>query len=147
MFRPAAVLGLALLMAACGSAATDSATPQGRASPTDAESDLTFPTQDPTNSGMDALAQGTLAVRDQCLYLVHADDSTSLPIWPHGFTYEQDGEVVTVLDQSGGPVAATGDRLSMGGGMAGETDSPLAPELRDRVGDCEGPYWIVSDVV
>jgi hypothetical protein len=109
---------------------------------------IIFPVQDPTNNVMQSLIEGTLTVRERCLYLsVDAPYDLVLPIWPNGFSYDHSDGNLSVLDADGQTVAETGSPLSMGGGMLGETaGAPLPPELKSRVGSCDGPYWIVGEI-
>jgi hypothetical protein len=109
---------------------------------------IIFPVQDPANSVMQSLIEGTLTVRERCLYLsVDGPYDLVLPIWPNGFSYEYDEDNISVLDADDQTAAQTGSPVSMGGGMFGETeDAPLPPELRPRVGSCDGPYWIVGEI-
>lgn len=96
---------------------------------------------------MDAGIEGTLTERGRCLYIAGEEPyNLVLPIWPHGFSYERADGNILVLDAGGKTVAETGSPLSMGGGMFGEKDSPLPSELEPRVGSCDGPYWIVSEI-
>jgi hypothetical protein len=110
---------------------------------------IIFPVQDPTNSVMQSLIEGTLTVRERCLYL-SVDElpyDLVLPIWPEGFSYNHADGTLSVLDADGQTVAQTGSPVSMGGGMLGETaGAPLPPELKSRAGSCDGPYWIVGEI-
>ena len=108
---------------------------------------LTFPVQDPVNDYMEALMEGELVERHGCLYVDGGRGRGVSPIWPHGFSYERDGDTITILDEEGAPVMSTGDEVSMGGGLfAKGGHSPLPDKLVERVGDCAGPYWIVGEV-
>ena len=109
------------------------------------EKELTFPVQENSADVMDALITGKLVERDGCLYIDAGGRSTS-PIWPHGFSYDRDGDAVTILDDKGTPVARTGEEVSMGGGLIGEPESPLSDDLAKKVGDCEAPYWVVGEL-
>jgi hypothetical protein len=122
---------------------------QLRAVQSEASQPVIFPVQDPTNDVMQSLIEGTLTVRERCLYLSVDDGPYDLvlPIWPNGFSYEYDEDNISVLDADGQTVGQTGSPVSMGGGMVGETeDAPLPPDLRPRVGSCDGPYWIVGEI-
>jgi hypothetical protein len=111
------------------------------------QKELTFPVLEKTNSMMQALLRGTLVEREGCLYIgsKNGEDGQS-PLWPHGFSYYRDENVITILDEEGNPVARTGEEVSMGGGLIGEPESPLSDELKEKVGDCEGPYWVVGEI-
>lgn len=143
---------VALLVVGCDSE-PDPAPRSGRAPAAsgvpDRRSPLTFPVQRPSRVSMHALLQGTLVRRHQCLYVV-TDESkrTILPIWPHGFSYRTADDRIVVLDKAGAPVFSVGRRVSMGGGLVGEPsgDAALPDDLRERVAECDGPYWIVADV-
>ena len=108
---------------------------------------LIFPVNDPTEAGMDALLEGKLIRRARCLYVASGRGKRGvLPVWPHGFTYREDADAVTVLDDEGHEFARTGERISTGGGFIWEQGGePLAEPLRSRVEGCrhEG-VWIVS---
>ena len=139
---------LLLLLLLVWSACDDSSSDDAAAPQTEDSQPITFPVQDPTNDVMQALIEGTLTVRERCLYLsVGEPYDLVLPIWPNGFSYERADGKVSVLDANAETVAQTGSPMSMGGGMFGETDdSPLPAELQERVGPCEGPYWIVGEM-
>ena len=143
-------LGIVALLGGCGPEETRRSPSGGAATNSpipDEDGELTFPVQDPAYGGMDALLNGQLVKRSECLYVLGTDGTHKiLPIWPHGYSYETNGDDVTVLDGEGSAVLETGDRVSMGGGLIGEEESPLPPEMTERVGDCDGPYWLVSEV-
>lgn len=91
--------------------------------------------------------EGTLIERERCLYVSGEEPYTSvLPIWPNGFSYDRADGNISVLDADGETVAQTGSSVSMGGGMFGEGETPLPSELRERVGSCDAPYWIVGEI-
>ena len=131
--RYLALIAAILLLAACD---------RGQAAN---RADLTFPVQDPAKWVMEALIVGELVERDGCLY-IEAGTSFS-PIWPNGFSYEREGDGVTIFDGEGTRVVSTGDEVSMGGGVfANGGHSALPDDLAKQVGDCAGPYWIVGNV-
>jgi len=45
-----------------------------------------------------ALLEGTLEVRDGCLYVRHEDGHLSYVVWPPGYSLRQDGDSVAVYD-------------------------------------------------
>jgi hypothetical protein len=147
-----ALLAVAALAVGCpdqgpdssdGDAASPTSSGDGR---TDRKS-LVFPVQDPSKDVMQALVEGTLVRSGECLYLQPPEThDVILPIWPHGFSYEEVGDRIIVLDADGDPVAESGASVSMGGGLLGETDTPLPDEYLRRAGECEGPYWIVGEI-
>jgi hypothetical protein len=136
---------LALLLGgvACGKPSNGPEASRG----SDMPKGITFPVQDPTEMKMQALLRGTLTQHGRCLYVsVEEPNRNVLPIWPYGFSYEHEGEGVRVIDPEGKVVAEVGSAVSMGGGMFGESDSPLPADLRTRVESCDGPFWIVGDI-
>lgn len=134
---------LVVFLAACGATSSgNSPAPE-----TEDPQSITFPVQDPSLFNMDALIEGTLTEREHCLYVAgESPYDFVLPIWPHGFSYERADGAIVVLDPDGQTVAQTNSPVSMGGGMSGEKDAPLPPELQSRVGSCDGPYWIVGEI-
>jgi hypothetical protein len=115
--------------------------------PGDAGDKIVFPLQGPTDSVMQALLEGTLILRDRCLYVASNDPpGRVLPIWPEGFSYRSEEDTTVILDADDEVVAAVDAPVSMGGGMAGEDESPLPPELAEQVAGCRGPYWIVGEI-
>ena len=109
---------------------------------------IVFPVQEPVNSVMQALLRGTLTQRGRCLYVSSQSrpKSLALPVWPEGFSYESNDGSIRVLDAEGSKVAETGSPVSIGGGLRGEGEAPLTPDLMERVESCEGPYWIVGEI-
>lgn len=96
---------------------------------------------------MQALLIGKLVRDGDCLVVEGKDGRhVALPIWPHGFSYDHENGRIAVVDESGDVVFRSGERVSMAGGLIGEPESPLPANLKNRVGGCEGPYWIVGDV-
>ena len=97
---------------------------------------------------MDSLLEGTLTQWGACLYVWVEDlDRLILAIWPQGFSYDYADGNLAVLDSEGRDVAEVGSRVSLGGGMLGESEGTrLPPELMLRVESCDGPYWIVGDI-
>jgi hypothetical protein len=149
----APVLGIALLLVACGGSPGAGTDPN-----------LFFPTEgDPGEVSMDALFQGPLVVRDGCV-LAGESGTLTLPIWREGFTASRDGEGnVVVEDPDGDPVAVEGEVFEMGGGYIAEFEprnkvDPMDAQLQqveDTTGitipqRCLGPdvygVWWVGDV-
>lgn len=138
-----AVALAALTAAGCGREAPDGT---GSSAQTGDDEAVVFPVQDPTSDARDALLAGTLVERERCLY-VSSDGAPGhvLPIWPHGFSYDHGAG--RVLDSAGEAVASVDAPVSLGGGMAGEGEAELPAELEERVGSCDGPYWLVGEVL
>lgn len=141
---PVALALLVVAGAACGG--RDEQSP-GRAGGSGDDRQIVFPTRDEVESTMQALVEGTLVEREGCLY-VSTDDAPGhvLPIWPNGFSYRESSSGLEVVDPAGEVAAELGAAVSLDGGMAGKADEPLPPALADRVGRCDGPYWLVGEV-
>jgi hypothetical protein len=106
--------------------------------------DLTFPVNKFANASMDALLTGKLLRQADCLVVVgKGGRGYALPIWPQGFSHRNEETGVTVLNETGKVVARSGERISMSGGLVGETPASLPANWEDQVGTCEGPYWLV----
>jgi hypothetical protein len=96
--------------------------------------------------GMEALAKGTLILEDGYLRLssIYSDDKY-LIIWPNGYSLNNEGEEIQILDDSGQVVAKVGDTISAAGGKSGWLMCCVA------IGkvlpfNCDGPYWISCEV-
>jgi hypothetical protein len=64
--------------------------------------------------GMDALLEGTLTVRDDCVAIARSDGAITVPVFPSGDASWTDG-VLSWRDGTFGE----GDPISVGGGLAG----------------------------
>lgn len=106
-----------------------------------------FPVQKAGLSKMDSLMEGRLELDDNgCLRV-----DNYLIIWPYGFSLRTEGEDIQVIDEKGQVFAHVGDVIKIGGG-----EIPLE-EAREFIeksiveqplpDDCQGPYWIVGEVV
>lgn len=104
-----------------------------------------FPMQGATNIHMEALIMGTLVLDEHGCLRVAGPDGTGggdLVIWHQGFSVEVEGEMVTVLNDEGVPVARVGEPFEAGGGSGG-----AAPEIPGMpIEACPGPYWILGSI-
>ncbi len=115
------------------------------------KSDIYFPvTKEALVDYPDALTQGTL-IFDGKYLLIKGVYPTSgadyLPIWPYGYSVNVEGGEIQVLNESGQVVARVGDIIKAGGGQTTKEvveENYIGESLPD---DCEGPYWLVSEVV
>lgn len=97
-----------------------------------------------------ALTQGTLIFDGKYLlirsgFLFFGTDT--LAIWPYGYSVNVEGGEIQVLNESSQVVARVGDIIKMGGG---ETTKEVVEENyigKPLPDDCEGPYWLVSEVL
>jgi hypothetical protein len=107
--------------------------------------DIFFPVQKSGFDQMDALLEGNLELVDSWLR-AESLDSSYLLIWPYGFSVRGEGEEIQVLDGDGQVVAVVGESIKVGGGesTAEIVEKYIGKSLPD---DCEGPFWIVSEVV
>lgn len=95
---------------------------------------------------MAALFEGTLTLEDGCLRLQNGTDEGYAAIWPFGFSFQVEGDEVTVLGREGESVARVGERILVGGGeMPGVTAEEIAPYVEQPV-RCTGTYWSVASV-
>ena len=115
------------------------------------KSDIYFPVAEyAMNDYPVDLTQGTLIFDGKYLlirsgFLFFGTDT--LAIWPYGYSVNvEDGEI-QVLDESSQVVAHVGDSIKVGGGETTKEvveENYIGESLPD---DCEGPYWLVSEVV
>lgn len=93
---------------------------------------------------MDALMEGTLVRHERCLYTEVNGRRGPLLIWPHGFSYREQGPDVVILDDDGEAVGGTGKRISMAGGLV--PLRLLTTRLRAEAGKCTNrpSVWLVS---
>ncbi|MGH2578508.1 MAG: hypothetical protein ACRDG9_12290 [Actinomycetota bacterium] len=105
---------------------------------------------EPTDTFPSALTEGSLVQRDPCLFLEAEDGSTSLIIWPYGWSISATTEGSTaVVDEDGRVVHRVGEEIELGGGFVSENrDSTGFPEeligrpIPDR---CKADgYWLAS---
>lgn len=112
-----------------------------------------LPVQKPGLSQMEALLEGVILEMDNngCLRVKCFDDNYLL-IWPHGFSMRTEGEEIQVIDSNGQIVACVGDIVNVSGGEVAVEEAE-ARELIDTIAehplpdDCQGPYWIVGEMV
>ena len=115
------------------------------------ESDIYFPvTKEALVDYPVSLTQGTLIFDGKYLlirrgFLFFGTDT--LAIWPYGYSVNVEGGEIQVLNESSQVVARVGDIIKMGGGETTKEvveENYIGESLPD---DCEGPYWLVSEVV
>lgn len=103
-----------------------------------------------TRSGsfMTALMQGELIVQNGCLRVRPEGSAQShLIIWQPDYFLHKNGNAREILDRSGRVVARVGEPIWIGGGEIPVT-SELQQQLRSPIPQtCEGPYWLMGDIV
>ncbi|MCJ7515710.1 MAG: hypothetical protein MUO89_07085 [Dehalococcoidia bacterium] len=69
-----------------------------------------------------------------------------LLVWPYGYSLRIMDKQIQVIDNDGQLVARVGDKIKVGGGEvpAEIVEEYIGQPLPD---DCEGPYWLVSEVI
>lgn len=104
-----------------------------------------FPVQKAGLEQMEALLEGKLEMDDGYLRVKYFDDNYLL-IWPYGFSLRSVGDEIQIIDRDGQIVACVGDIVTVGGGetTAEVVEKAIGRRLPD---DCEGPYWLVGDVL
>lgn len=104
-----------------------------------------FPVQKENGVSLLAIATGELIIEDGCLR-VKSGDTSSLLIWPYGYSYRISGNKVEVLNEKGEVVARTGQVKKFGGG---EVELLLVIDLIDASlpENCVGPCWLVGEVL
>jgi hypothetical protein len=97
---------------------------------------------------LEALAQGKLSLKDNCLRLtpVLLPGDGLLLIWPYGYTLKIEGSDVSIVDDSGLVVAKVGEKIKVGGGeiTLERAEQYLGVSLSEKH---PGPYWRVSEVI
>ena len=91
---------------------------------------------------LQALLEGRLVLRDNCLRVVPTDwPGEYLIIWPPGFAVESDGEHVVVVNGGGNRMALVGEPVRLSGGFSSSkhVDRADAP--------CPGEYFKAYSVV
>jgi hypothetical protein len=93
-----------------------------------------------------ALSEGKLVVDHSNLRLKHFWGTSDLLIWPYGYSLRIEGKELQVVDNYGQLVGRLGDKIKVGGGEvpAEIVEEYIGQPLPD---DCEGPYWLVSEVI
>lgn len=114
------------------------------------ESDVVFLVQEVApNAIMDALYVGEVSVDDAgCLRLAAPDYHTV--VWPLGFTLEESGDALRVLDGAGAEAGRIGGTFRLGGGevvVLHEGVGLSAAARANATALCPGRFWIVGDVL
>jgi hypothetical protein len=94
------------------------------------------------------LAKGRLTLEENYLCLSAFMDSgeSAVLVWPPGFSFKLDNQVVTILNQTGQTVARVGDKIQVNGGLV--TVSTVEKYIGAKLPEgCEEPFWLVSKVV
>lgn len=97
-------------------------------------------------TGMEALATGILILDDGYLRLSPSySDDTYLIIWPRGYSLDTEGDEIRILNEGGQIVAGVGDTISAAGGEM-KWISSLWLKGGFLPFNCDGPYWVASEV-
>lgn len=101
---------------------------------------------DPSYIYPTALLEGKLVLDNSNLRLKPFWGKGDLPIWPYGYSLRITDKQIEVIDNDGQLVARVGDKIKVGGG---EVPAEIVEEYigRQLPDDCEGPYWLVSEVM
>lgn len=127
-------VGVAVVLAArAGQAPTG--TP---ALPAAAPAVLTLPTWDAKppyafGSGAGILRGEVIGAASACLWLTGTDGARTLIVWPAGYTARAESGGLTVLDQTGKPVAMTGRFTQVGMGLDPNHDARGCPGTFESV--------------
>jgi len=101
-----------------------------------------FPVQSKAGASLLALNEGKLQLENGCLRS-HLGDISYLLIWPPGYSYHVSGNRVNILNEQHVIVASTGEfKVFTGGEITSIAQYIGVPPL----GNCAGPYWLVSDI-
>ncbi len=97
---------------------------------------------------MAALLEGKLIVKDGYLRVSAGDsDRGALIIWQPDYFLNNNEGVVEILDRDGEVVARVGEEIRVGGGEVPLTEN-LQQQLREPLPEqCEGPYWLMGELV
>jgi hypothetical protein len=110
-----------------------------------------FPVQRAGLSRMEALTEGRLELDNGYLRVDNVDNY--LLIWPHGFSLRTEGEEILVIDDNGQVFARVGDKITVGGGEIAIPEEEAKELIEESIvdqplpDDCQGPYWIIGEVV
>ncbi|MCJ7655265.1 MAG: hypothetical protein MUO97_08235 [Dehalococcoidia bacterium] len=109
--------------------------------------DFFFPVQKEGLAQMLTLAKGRLVIENSCLRLKPIIGSSYLLIWPYGYSLHTEGKIIEVIDGNGNIVAHVGDTIKVGGGEAVSVEIVMIYTSQQLPDNCEGPYWLVNEVV
>jgi hypothetical protein len=109
-----------------------------------AESDTPYFPVARGETGMEALATGTLVLENGYLRLT-TEGSSELIIWPEGYSLNMEGDEIQILDEDGQVVARAGDTISAAGGEMGWINV-LWVKGGFLPFNCQGPYWVSSEI-
>jgi hypothetical protein len=125
-----------LLLPACGG--HEAVAPEGVFFPTLTKSQNSWPA---------ALASGSLAEKDGCLFLMPSD---VLLIWPHEASVERTGAGRLRITVDRKLVGQTGDEVQLGGGLLGESRNAVG-QAESLIGEpipercrADGGYWLAA---
>jgi hypothetical protein len=130
------LLVVPLLLPACGG--HEAVAPEGVFFPTLTKSQDSWPA---------ALASGSLAEKDGCVFLMPGD---VLLIWPHEASVERTGAGGLRITVDGKLVGQTGDEVQLGGGLVGESRNAVG-QAEGMIGEpipercrADGGYWLAA---
>lgn len=144
-------IALLLAMTACTSV-EDSLLQKGETRPLTSAAEpsktIAFPRQKKTNgewAAMDALANGTLVLEDNCLrFRVSESDTSYMLIWPPDFRLKEDDGKIIKLNENNKIVASIGDRVQMSGGEK-KLLMLLDKSIQEQVpSQCTEPFWLIG---
>ncbi|HEU0300799.1 MAG TPA: hypothetical protein VFR37_15160 [Longimicrobium sp.] len=143
MFHAARAAALLCLAAAAACAASADGGPTGE----DPSGTLFFSQTEVPNAYMQALFDGRI-YRDAagCLRLELQGNPHDTAVWPYGFTLDDRGGELHVLDAGGRSIGRVGGHFRFGGG---EQDSVKWLRVSERQRElartrCPGKYWVVG---
>ena len=95
---------------------------------------------------MEALTNGTLGLKENCIYLERGESLANyLLIWPPYYYFSNENGSIQIVDGEGKIVASIGDRVEMSGGEI-HSLSMLDKSIQEQVPpQCPGPYWIIGE--
>ena len=70
-----------------------------------------------------------------------------LPVWPPGFTLQQEDQEIHVVDSKGALLALAGDMVRLGGGVYWSEENKPEELEKNIPKECQGPYYLVGDEV
>lgn len=141
---------LALALGACAPSGQDHPLALQTLDTSDPETVFLALSETPT-AVMEALFQGRV-IRDAagCLRLDAPAPDGATVVWPHGFTLQETGDELRVLDTGGGIVGRIGEMFRFGGGFVQALHEGIPLTDADRalaISRCPGAYWIVGDIL
>jgi len=105
---------------------------------------------EPQPGSPQARTEGVLEITDECVRLVHPDDTSSLLIWFRGsVTWDATDRSIAVSTPDGGDLTLhSGDAISItGGGGPATTVESAGSWVRRPAETCEAPEWFLAGEV